>query len=337
MNIEYNFELKQRFKDHFPVLIKETADIFNKYYTDNQSIFLDCTLGAAGHTRTLFELFGKQTFFIAVERDWRMIEIAKKNLYESQIPFEVLNHNFFENEKVILSKLQNLTKGKVYIIYKRFSDIAEIIKQSNLKIDYLLCDLGISLAHFQNDWGFSYSNQILDMKLDPRSKDILEFLNDSPVKKIADVLFYFGEEKFAKLIAKEIVKNRPIQNVMDLKNSILSVYRKKIKKYTSEKVVQKSFQALRIYSNDELKELEIILNSLPYILKKIAIFISFHSLEDRMVKHKFKELSRNGFSIITRKPITPNSDELKINLSSHSAKMRVILCERKSSNCQKYL
>ncbi|GIX40958.1 MAG: ribosomal RNA small subunit methyltransferase H [Leptospiraceae bacterium] len=246
----------------------------------------------------------KEPLFIGFERDKRMIVKAIEYLKNNQIEAVLLNQRF--NEKI---NKNIITTSGFYIINQRFSKVNEFVNQLEKKVDFLICDLGISMFHLKEDWGFSMKNNHLDMRLDEESLNLLEILNTYKEEDLANIIYQYGEERYSKYIAKEIVKKRPIQSATILKDIIINVYYKKLKKHINEKVVQRTFQAFRIYINKELEELEILLKHLKNILSRdgIAVFISFHSLEDRIIKHAFKDLKNKGFSILTKKPLTSST------------------------------
>ena len=313
-------EIKRKFF-HFPVMYREVIDFF--YLVRKKSVVVDATLGGGGHSYLLYSSINDGTI-IAFDRDIRMIHKTLEFFNHEGIRPIVLNQNIFDDID------PNLFRGKgFYIVNKRFSNIKNILQKLNLKADFLVCDLGISMYHLKEDWGFSINQSNLDMRLDEASYNIMDILNSYPEKELADIIYQYGEERFSRFIAKEIVRHRPIKSAIDLKEIIIQVYFKKLKKHINEKVVQKTFQAFRIYINQELQELKLLLQDLKEILNPdgIAVFISFHSLEDRLIKNAFKNLKNQGFDLLTKKPLTPKEDELKINPASHSAKIRVVQCK----------
>ncbi len=322
MNIR-NFsieEIKSRFF-HFPVMYREVMDFF--CLVREKSVVVDATLGGGGHSYLLYGSLNDATF-IAFDRDIRMIHKTMDFFNREGIRPVLLNQNIFDDVDV------SLFSGRgFYIVNKRFSNIKNILQKLNLKADFLICDLGISMYHLKEDWGFSINQSNLDMRLDEASYNILDILNSYPEKELGDIIFQYGEERFSRFIAKEIIRRRPIKNANDLKEIVIQVYYKKLKRYINEKVVQKTFQAFRIYINQELEELKLLLQDLKDILNPdgIAVFISFHSLEDRLIKNAFKDLKNQGFDLLTKKPLTPQEDELKINSASHSAKIRAVQCK----------
>lgn len=303
---------------HFPVMIREVLFFYNLIQKE-VPIVLDCTIGGGGHSISIFQQ--KNCLLFGIERDFRMIEILKNNLQNYQIPYQILSNSLEDN---INKDLIN-NNFKFYILYKRFSFVKELVNHINQKVDFLLCDLGISMYHLKKNWGFSFKDSKLDFRLDHNSLDVIQILNEFSEDELSNIIYQYGEERFSKQIAREIIKNRPILNSQQLRNCIIKVYyRITKKKYIPEKVVQRTFQALRIYGNSELEELEILLQNLDHILNSngIAVFISFHSLEDRRIKNYTKQ-HKEKYKVL-KKPLLPQKEEIFFNPASHSAKMRVL-------------
>lgn len=304
---------------HFPVMIREIL-FFGNLIKKQNPIILDATLGGAGHSLFLYKSQKDHSIFFAIERDFRMIQIAETRLKSANIPYVLLNSDIEEEVKMDLLP----AKHRFYIIHKRFSFANEFFSKIKQKIDFLICDLGISMYHLKENWGFSYKKENLDLRLDKQSLNVKEVINQFSEEEISKILNCYGEEKLAKKIAREIITNRPIDSAIQLKNLILKVYYKTYKKYIPEKVVQRAFQSFRIFVNSELEELQALLESLNSILNPegMAVFISFHSLEDKMIKNYGRQMKKNF--IVLKKPILPTPEETILNPSSHSAKLRVL-------------
>ncbi len=190
-------------------------------------------------------------------------------------------------------------------------------------MDGILADLGISLYHYKNA-GFSYiDNKPLDMRLDSSEISADTVINHFRESEIADIIYEYGEEYESRKIARAICRNRPIKSLKELADIITGVKRQKNGKVHP---AAKTFQALRIFINKELKFLE---SFIPIAVDNLSengklVIISYHSLEDRIVKNSFKNLSAQGKgSILTKKPVLPSQEEIKMNRASRSAKMRV--------------
>lgn len=284
--------------NHIPVMPLEVSN----YLVNNPNgLYIDCTFGDGGHALHLLNNF-KNIKIIAFDWD------------------EDVSKRFFEEE--------DLLKGRVIFIRENFKNIRKFLLKINVnKVDGVLADLGVSSKQLGNlGRGFSFNSDILDMRMDNRNKlTAKEVINSYSSEDLADIFYTYGEEHKSRQIAKAIVLRRKtmiIDSAIKLQKIIHSVKRINGKKNPATKV----FQALRIFINNELKNLEALLLDTPRLLNiggRIAI-ISFHSLEDRIVKKNFKYNSNyKVYKIITKKIITPSKKEIKNNYKSRSAKMRV--------------
>jgi len=302
---------------HIPVLLNECMHGLNLKVGGT---YVDCTLGGAGHSSEMLKL-AKDIKLIGIDRDQDALEASSNRLneYKQQVIFV---HDNFNNIKYILDELE--IEG----------------------VDGILADLGVSSYQLDNaDRGFSFRyDSKLDMRMNRDDKltafDVVNTYDEAKLKKI---FREYGEENFAGPIAKKIVLNRskkPIETTFELRDIILSSV-PKYKGHDGKSNVTKCFQAIRIEVNGELDRLSAFIKDAVSKLKKggrIAI-ISFHSLEDRIVKNTFKELATDcvcppdfpicvcnhkaDVKIITNHPITASKEELNINSRSASAKLRV--------------
>ena len=296
---------------HYPVLLKEIISIISPQYGGT---FIDCTFGQGGYTREILKF--SNTKVIAIDRDIESKKIA------GQIEKDFEGRFLFKNIK--FSQLKNL-------------------KLKNENIKGVLFDLGYSLNQIRdNKKGLSFSSKgKLNMKLglnDFSAKDVINKLHPNDLQKIFK---YLGEEKEAKKIANKIVNERTNHEIetQDLVNIIDSVKKRKNSKiHNSTKV----FQAIRIFVNKEISELIYGLIDATRVLKKggILAIVSFHSLEDKIVKYFFRSLSENKsisryqpkivqseplLYMKQRKPIIPSKQELSENISSRTAKLRFVI------------
>lgn len=256
--------------------------------------YLDATVGGGGHSRLILEA-APDVQITAIDRDEQAIAAAQKQLatYGERVRFCLSNFASYE--------LNNST------------------------FDGIVADLGVSSYHLDiADRGFSFRNSAaLDMRMDRRqSLTAAEVINHWNETQLADIFFKYGEERLSRRIARRIVEQRPFTTTTELAEAIaLSVPRQY--RYGRIHPATRVFQALRIVVNEELTSLETFLNRAPSNLVpggRIAI-ISFHSLEDRIVKHSLRASSL--LQVLTKKPITPQADELKQNPRSRSAKLRI--------------
>jgi 16S rRNA (cytosine1402-N4)-methyltransferase len=281
---------------HIPVLSQEVITGLNIQGGGN---YLDLTIGGGGHSRLILET-AEDVKITAVDQDLDALNAAKENLSE------------FGN--------------RVNFIHSNFANY----QFPENTYDGILADLGVSSYHLDNpERGFSFRNTArLDMRMNQQqSLTAGDIINEWEEKELADIFFKYGEERLSRKIARRIVENRPFNTTTELANEIAYSVPPKYR-YGRIHPATRVFQALRIAVNDELKVLETLIEKAPNALiagGKIAI-ISFHSLEDRIVKHGLRNLSL--LRILTKKPIIATEEEIKENPRSRSAKLRI--AERKN-------
>ena len=283
---------------------------------------IDATFGGGGYSKTILEKFNVNQF-LAIDRD----PISK----------------IFAKE--LESKFSNFI-----LINDKFSNIEEIVNNTifkDKKFDIILFDIGTSSNQIDNaQRGFSFNKSgPLDMRMGASDKKAYDIINNYEEKNLADIIYQYGEERYSRLIAKEIVKNRKIKFISDtieLSNIIKKCLPKKNQLNKKIHPATKTFQAIRIYVNDELNELKTSLEKTLKILNKdgLILVVSFQSLEDRIVKDFFNHNSGKRWrssrhypelpdklatqlKIITKKPILPSASEILNNPRSRSAKLRV--------------
>jgi len=283
---------------HIPVMPLEVSQyLVNKPY----GLYVDCTFGDGGHTSYLLDRF-KNIKIIAFDWD----EEASKRFAEKEKKFN----------------------GRVKFIRDNFKNIKKNLSDINInKVDGILADIGISSKQLDNlGRGFSFNSNALDMRMDKRSGlTAKEIINSYSREDLANIFYKYGEEYKSRQIAEAIVscrKKMTINTAFELQKIIHSIKRIKTKKNPATKV----FQALRIFVNNELKNLETLLSDAPKLLDVTGriVIISFHSLEDRIIKKNFKYNSDcKIYKIITKKVIMASKEEIKNNYRSRSAKIRV--------------
>jgi 16S rRNA (cytosine1402-N4)-methyltransferase len=303
-----NFQIPNKMKYervHEPVLLKEVIEYLNVEKNKN---YVDCTIGEGGHT----------------------IEILKRNGPKGK----VLG---IEIDPELYKKLKEEGLERLILVNDSFLNLKEIVKRENFgPISGILFDLGLSSWHLEKSGrGFSFlKDEPLIMRYDwNQEKSMLtseKIVNEWPEREIERILREFGEEKFAKRISREIVKTRkakPIRTTLQL----VEVIKKAVPAFYLRKRIHfatRTFQALRIVVNNELENLKIALPQAIDVLEKGGrlVVISFHSLEDRIVKNFLKEKEREGrIKILTKKPIRPSKEEIRKNPRSRSAKLRAVL------------
>jgi len=259
---------------------------------------VDGTLGGGGHTRLLADAVGREGLIVAVDRDAAALEMATEAL--RGLPVKLVQANF--------------------------CDLPEVLDEVELEaVDGVLLDLGLSSDQLADDErGFSFdSNGELDLRFDTsQGEPAWRLVERLSCEHLANLIYEFGEERFSRRIARAIVAARrtsPIRTARELADLVRGV----VKTKTAIDPATRTFQALRIAVNDELKSLDIALRRLPDCVRpggRLAI-ISFHSLEDRPVKQAFRDDPR--LTVVTRRPIRPTEKEVAANPRSRSAKLRV--------------
>ena len=291
---------------HFPVLLEESIDFLVQ---KNDGTFIDCTFGRGGHSKNILEKIHKNGFLTSFDKDPDAIKFAKK-----------------------------ITQKNFNIIHDSFCNLNKYFKENS--VDGILYDLGTCSTHFDDpERGFSFKKDgPLDMRFDnTNGESLIDWINNAPESEIMKILYTYGDEKHGKLISKKIISERqknPILRTIQLADLIKNIYPEKQKK---NHPATKSFQAFRIFINNELDELEESLRSAQHIIRKngIIVTIAFHSLEDNIIKNCFKpkekhyprDIPLNNERIITfkciAKKIRPSNNEIKTNPRSRSAIMRV--------------
>ncbi len=301
--------------NHKSVLLEETIEALN---IKENGIYVDGTAGGAGHSSEIAKRL-KDGMLYALDRDPDAVKIATERLK----PY---------NAKVINTTFSNMTDA--------------LATEGIDKVDGILLDLGVSSYQLDTaERGFSYHKEApLDMRMSQSGISAYDIVNNFTAEELADIFRTFGEEKFAFKIAKKIVadrQNKPIETTIELADIISSAVPAAARR--DGHPARKCFQAIRIAVNAELEELKIALDKCFKLLKKdgVLAIITFHSLEDRMVKQSFKEYCTGctcppDFPVcvcgktpegrlLTRKPIEPTAEEIEENPRSRSAKLRVII------------
>jgi 16S rRNA (cytosine1402-N4)-methyltransferase len=287
---------------HVPVLLEEVLEYLN---VRRGGVICDATLGLAGHSSEIAKRLGGKGKLIAFDRDPEAMEAAKVRLEE------------------VKAELGDEMPEVVYVS-KAFSEAASEIEPGSL--DGLLADFGVSSLQLDEAHrGFSFRTEgPLDMRMDTRSGETAEqVVNQEDENELADLIYEFGEERRSRRIARAIVRARPIRSTAELAQ-IISAEAPPMK---GDKIhpATRTFQALRIRVNNELGEIQSLLKSAGSLLKPGGrlVLISFHSLEDRLVKDAFREAGRaKTFEVLTKKPIMSAAQEQMRNPRSRSAKMR---------------
>ena len=290
-DLQTPIDLEEVTFSHIPVLSQEVITGLNIQHGGN---YLDLTVGGGGHSRLILET-AEDVKVTCVDQDEDALKAAKENLAE-----------FGDRVKFIHSNFANY----------------QFIENS---YDGILADLGVSSYHLDHpERGFSFRNTAnLDMRMNQQqSLTAGDIINEWDEKELADIFFKYGEERLSRRIARRIIEKRPFDTTTELANAIAYSVPPK---YRHGRIhpATRVFQALRIAVNDELKVLETLIEKAPNALipgGRIAI-ISFHSLEDRPVKHGLR--NSDSLRVLTKKPIIATEEEIKQNPRSRSAKLRI--------------
>jgi 16S rRNA (cytosine1402-N4)-methyltransferase len=285
---------------HHPVLFEETLSMLQVV---SGGIYMDGTLGLGGHTREILKRSAPAGRVVAFEWDEQAIEASRKNIAEYESRLTIIRRNFAEIE-------------------------VGLAEAGYAEVNGILIDVGLSSLQLDiGERGFSFQkDEPLDMRMDQRREKTAEtILDTASEKELADIFFYYGEEKQSRRIAARVVEERKQGGIKTSGRLAELVARAIPRRFHPPRihVATRVFQALRIAVNEELSNLSVILDKAADHLSAGGRFcvISFHSLEDRMVKKKFAANDR--FRVLTKKPITPSDQEVNANRRSRSARLRV--------------
>jgi 16S rRNA (cytosine1402-N4)-methyltransferase len=290
---------------HEPVLL---AEILQYLAPAPSQVFVDCTLGRAGHAMAIAQRLGSDGLFIGLDADPRNLEFAAARLKSSPCPTRLFHANF--------------------------SQLAEVLSEvGRPAVNGILADLGISTNQlFDPAYGLSFDHPMpLDMRIDPQSgESAADVVNHWPESELARVLYEFAQERYSRRIARKIGEARqvsPIKTTDALAELIRSAIPRRPGPPLRIDPATRTFLALRMVVNREMENLDSLLKQAPAALApkgRLAI-ISFHSTEDRAVKQSFRSLEQTGVvTFITKKPLSPTPEEIAQNPRSRSAKVRVV-------------
>lgn len=285
---------------HQSVLLAEVLEYLNP---QSGGVYMDGTLGLGGHTQAILRMSSPDGRVVGFEWDENAISRSRIRLEEYG--------------------------DRLTIVRRNFAEIADGLREAGVQLlDGLLIDIGLSSLQLDmGERGFSFQrDEPLDMRMDNRREiTAASILANCTEEELADIFFYYGEERQARRIAEEVVIRRKQEAILTSKQFALLVARAVPKRFHPQKihVATKVFQALRIAVNTELENLARILDEAPLFLKPGARFcvISFHSLEDRMVKRKFR--AHPELEVLTQRPVGAGAEEVAANPRSRSAKLRV--------------
>ncbi|TKJ46593.1 16S rRNA (cytosine(1402)-N(4))-methyltransferase [Candidatus Aerophobetes bacterium Ae_b3a] len=284
-------------------MLKEVLWWFN---IRERGVYLDCTVGAGGHSRAILDEMRGKVRIIGIDRDEEALKIASQELKEY--------------------------KEQTTLIKANFRDLPQVIKEENVGlVNGIIYDLGLSSMQLDSQTrGFSFRwSAPLDMRMDSsQALTAAHLVGELSQKELEDIFFELGEERWARRIAEFIVEERR-QNPIKTTSNLLEVMRRavpaKFRRGRRTHFATRVFQALRIRVNEELENLRVSLSYSFDLLQKEGrvCVISYHSLEDRIVKQKFNEAKEEKLNILTKKVIRPSKKEVRINPRARSARLRV--------------
>lgn len=289
---------------HVPVLQKEVIKYLDAKPNRN---FIDATVGEGGHSLEIIKKTAPRGKILGIDWDPEVVNQLRKKVKDMGL------------------------KKRFIVVCRNFADLREIVKKHKFQINGILFDLGFLGWHVEESKrGFSFQrNQKLDMRYNPKENLLTaqEIVNKFSFQEITEIIKKYGEERFARMIAKKIKEERKKQPIESTAQLVKIIKKATPSWYHRRRIhfATKTFQALRIAVNDELENLKKALSQVPQILQPGGrlVVISFHSLEDRIVKEFLKTQAREGsFKILTKKPQIPKPCEIKINPRCRSAKLR---------------
>jgi 16S rRNA (cytosine1402-N4)-methyltransferase len=286
---------------HVPVLLKEAIDFLA---IRRGGTIIDATVGLGGHSYEIAKRLGAPGHLIGLDKDPAALGAAAS---------------------LLARPAKSTDWPKIELRHGSFAGLAD---SQELKADGLLADLGVSSLQFGDPArGFSFQAEgPLDMRMNPQIELTAEqVVNHFDERKLADVIYEFGEERRSRRIARAIVRSRPIRTTAQLAEIVSAAARPMNQAERRIHPATRTFQALRIFVNHELDDLRVLLNSAPQLLKPggRVVIISFHSLEDRIVKDAFRDGAKQShFRLLTKKPVTASAEEIDRNPRSRSAKLR---------------
>ena len=290
---------------HVPVLLKEAIDFLD---IKRNGTYIDATVGLGGHSYEIAKRLGAAGHLIGFDKDPAALEIARTKLGSAGVSPATTDW------------------PQVTLAHGSFAELVN--DQRPASVDGILADLGMSSLQLQDAArGFSFQAEgALDMRMNPQAELTAEqVVNHFDERELADVIYEFGDERRSRRIARAIVRSRPIRTTVQLAEVIAAAARPMNQAERRIHPATKTFQALRIFVNRELDDLRALLNAAPQVLKPggRVVIISFHSLEDRIVKDAFREGVKQGhYRLLVKKPVTPEEEEIDRNPRSRSAKLR---------------
>ena len=308
---------------HVPVLLKEAIDFLA---VQRGGTYLDATVGLGGHSCEIAKRLGAPGHLIGFDKDPAALALAQENIAPVASPQSSVASEPDSARPTTDDRRPADEWPTVTLIHASFAEVGERVAPQSL--DGLLADLGVSSLQLDDpERGFSFqADGPLDMRMNPMSGRTAEqVVNHLDERELADVIYEFGEERRSRRIARALVRSRPIQTTKQLVDVVSAAARPMNMAERRIHPATRTFQALRIFVNRELDDLKALLEAAPRVLKPGGrlVVISFHSLEDRIVKDATRDGAKQGlYRLLTKKPVTASEEEIDRNPRSRSAKMR---------------
>jgi 16S rRNA (cytosine1402-N4)-methyltransferase len=306
---------------HVPVLLKEAIDFLA---VKRGGTYLDATVGLGGHSYEIARRLGAPGHLIGFDKDPAALEQARERLKPINSRSSLVVSEAAAERPTTSDQRPELDWPQITLIHGSFAEAGERVAPASL--DGMMADLGVSSLQLNDSArGFSFQAEgPLDMRMNPVSGETAEqVVNHIDERELADVIYEFGEERRSRRIARAIVRSRPIRTTKQLVEVVSAAARSM--KHERIHPATRTFQALRIFVNRELDDLKALLEAAPRVLKPGGrlVTISFHSLEDRIVKDALHDGAKQGwYRLLTKKPVTASEEEIDRNPRSRSAKMR---------------
>lgn len=296
---------------HVPVLLKEAINFLS---IKRGGTYIDATVGLGGHSFEIAKRLGAAGHLIGLDKDPAALGIARERLVVGR------------SSLVVGEGVDQRDWPQITLLHRSFAELAN--DERPTAYDGILADIGVSSLQLNDPArGFSFQAEgPLDMRMNPHAELTAEqVVNQVDEVTLADLIYEFGEERRSRRIARAIVRSRPIRSTAQLAEVISAAARPMNQAERRIHPATRTFQALRIFVNQELKDLRALLDAAPRVLKPGGrlVIISFHSLEDRIVKDALREGVKLGhYELLTKKPVTAGEEEIERNPRSRSAKLR---------------
>jgi 16S rRNA (cytosine1402-N4)-methyltransferase len=296
---------------HVPVLLKEAIDFLA---IKRGGTYIDATVGLGGHSYEIAKRLGALGHLIGLDKDPAALDIARERLVVGR------------SSLVVGEGADQPDWPEITLLHRSFAELANDERRTTY--DGILADIGVSSLQL-NDAARGFSFQAegpLDMRMNPQAGLTAEqVVNQVDEVTLANLIYEFGEERRSRRIARAIVRSRPIRTTAQLADVVSAAARPMNQAERRIHPATRTFQAIRIFVNDELKDLQALLDAAPQLLKPGGrlVIISFHSLEDRIVKDALRDGVKQGhYKLLTKKPVTAGEEEIDRNPRSRSAKLR---------------